>query len=156
MSAYFKDRFDPFYKTWMRHKHSNNREAMDELVSRFIQNENISSYTSNNITNTSKFLDSMVTVLHSHRHKKNERYIKSRDFSKIRQVLYSFSTNAKRAFLTDNTYALIFVHFYEKQGEKFITEKAQYKPKQFEEELRVEFDAMYKLALQTLMKDEEL
>lgn len=92
----------------------------------------------------------MVTVLHSHRHKKNESYIKKRDFTKIRQVLYSFSTSAKKTFLTDPSYALIFAHFFSKQGEGFIEEKSQLKPQQFRAELQLEFDCLFELASKTL------
>lgn len=150
MSAYYKDKFDPIYKTWMKYKQAYNRATMDELVEGFIKDEFLGSSRFSTLVSTPEFLDSMVTVLHSHRHKKSEAYIKSRDFTKIRQVLYSFSTSAKKAFLTNKAYALIFVHFYETQGEKFVKEKAQTKPKQFETELRVEFEAMYKLAVQSM------
>jgi len=74
---------------------------MDELVSKFIREE----FTENDLPGyfltSDVFLDAIVTVLHSHRHKKNETYIRARDFTKIRQVLYSFSTSAKKTFLSD-------------------------------------------------------
>lgn len=92
----------------------------------------------------------MITVLHSHRHKKNEKYIRTRDFTKIRQVLYSFSTAAKKTFLASPDYALVLNHFYNKEGELFLEKKSQLKPQRFRIELEVELNALYKGAFQTL------
>lgn len=92
----------------------------------------------------------MVTVLHSHRHKKNEPYIKSRDFTKIRQVLYSFSTAAKKTFLACPDYALVLNHFYKREGLLFLEKKSELKPARFRSELEVELNALNKGAFQTL------
>lgn len=123
---------------------------MEELVLSFIKKELYLSTNSKVDVESVKYVDSMITVLHSHRHKKNDVYIKSRDFSKIRKVLYSFSTTAKKIFLSDKYYAHIFANFYRMSGEKFILEKAKQKPTKYRNDLQIEFDNLYKLASKTL------
>ncbi|CAI2372766.1 unnamed protein product [Moneuplotes crassus] len=148
MSAYYKDKFNAFVK--------NNgftrslKTEMDAIVSNFIRDEFHNTETGNCDITTSEFLDCMITVLHSHRHKKNEKYIMTRDFTKIRQVLYSFSTAAKKTFLASPDYALVLNHFYNKEGELFLEKKSQLKPQRFRTELEVELNALNKGAFQTL------
>lgn len=150
MSAYYKDKFNAFRKEKLRTKTAGNAEDMDLLVSQFITEEFLNCASDATALNSSEFLDCIVTVLHSHRHKKNEAYIKSRNFTKIRQVLYSFSTAAKKSFLSDTHYAFVFAHFYKKAGERFMVEKSDRKPARFREELQLEFDSLHKLAAMTL------
>lgn len=150
MSAYYKGKFDPYVKNTGKFRSTDKSIGMDQLVSNFITEEFGKSTDYCDTIGSNSFLDSVVTVLHSHRHKKNEDFIRSRDFSKIRKVLYSFSTAAKKTFLSNKTYALIFAHFYEKAGKKFVERKAASKPQQFKEELLVEFDSLYHLAKKTL------
>lgn len=150
MSAYYKDKFNAFRKERSKLKTAGNLEDMDQLVSQFIADEFVNCASVATALNSQKFLDCIVTVLHSHRHKKNEPYIRSRDFTKIRQVLYSFSTAAKKSFLSDTNYAFVFAHFYQRAGEGFIVEKSDRKPAKFREELQLEFDSLHKLAAMTL------
>ena len=123
---------------------------MDNIVKRFINQE------FKNVTpgcwdlTTPAFLDWMITILHSHRHKKNENYISTRDFTKIRQVLYSFSTAAKKTFLSCPEYAFILSYFYNQQGEEFIISKSEFKPLRFKAELEIELKALNKGAWLTL------
>ncbi|CAI2372332.1 unnamed protein product [Moneuplotes crassus] len=148
MSAYYKERFNSFVKNSGLTKSL--KLEMDKIVSRFIEHEFASVHTGNcNISNT-EFLDCMITVLHSHRHKKNEDYIRRRDFTKIRQVLYSFSTAAKKTFLSCPNYALVLNNFFNRQGEDFLVKKSKLKPARFRQELELELKTLNKGAVQTL------
>lgn len=148
MSAYYKERFNSFVKSSGYSKLL--KSEMDNIVSKYIEEEFALVTSGNCNVNSSEFLDAMVTVLHSHRHKKNERYIRSRDFTKIRQVLYSFSTAAKKTFVSNPEYALILSHFYNMQGGEFLQKKSELKPNKFRVELEVELTALYKAVSQTL------
>ena len=148
MSAYYKDRFNAFVKNNGYSKQLKNE--MDKIVSLFIKEEFINSKLGTWKLNTSEFLDCMITVLHSHRHKKNESYIKTRDFTKIRQVLYSFSTAAKKTFLASSDYAFILSHFYDREGQEFLNKKSENKPVKFKNDLELELNTLLKGATQTL------
>lgn len=152
MSAYYKDRFNAFRKQ-SKNILSGKSEDMVDLVSRFIKHEFSKNTCYKSSISKPEFLDSMITVLHSHRHKKNESYIKGRDFKKIRQVLYSFSTSAKKIFLSDKNYALVFEHFHNIQGNEFVNVKSNSKPAKFRSELELEFGSLLKLATKTLSSD---
>lgn len=123
---------------------------MEQLVKKFLDAEICAKSFDADILKSPEIVDWMITVLHSHRHKKKDSYIKSRDFSKIRKVLYSFSTSAKKEFLSDRYYAQVFAYFYAKNGDKFVNDKSKYKPAQYRNDLQVEFDNLYRLATQTL------
>lgn len=148
MSAYYKDRFNAFVKNSGFTKSL--KLEMDKIVSKFIEEEFYQIDTGNCDISRPEFLDWMITVLHSHRHKKNESYIRRRDFTKIRQVLYSFSTAAKKTFLACPDYAMVLYHFYNRQGDDFLVKKSELKPAKFRNELEVELNALYKGATQTL------
>lgn len=95
----------------------------------------------------------MTAVLHSHRHNKGKEYIQDVDFSKVRQVLYSFSTSAKKLFLADKNYALIFANFYETEGKSFINCRSNKKTSDFKAGLQAEFNDLYNIAKKTLSDD---
>lgn len=152
MSAFYKEKFSDFCKSKGSKSLSLKRASMEELVHSFIWNEFSDSNANMGIIDTPEFLDSMITVLHSHRHKKNEDYIKKRDFTKIRQVLYSFSTAAKKTFLSNINYSLIFTHFYDFEGSEFLGLKSINKPAKFNTELKYELDMLFDAASKTVSK----
>lgn len=98
----------------------------------------------------SEMLDVTVTVLHSNKFKKPDDYIQRRDFTLIRNVLYSYSTTAKNKILANKYYARLFHHFYQVDGAKFVASKSKNKPKLFEEDLQTEFDELNRIACQTI------
>lgn len=152
MSAFYKEKFSNFCKSKGTKSLLVKQASMEELVDSFIKSEFLNSNAQMNIIDTPEFLDSMITVLHSHRHKKNEDYIKTRDFTKIRQVLYSFSTAAKKTFLANKNYSLIFTHFYDCEGNEFLDLKSINKPLKFKTELKYELDTLYEAASKTVSK----
>ena len=68
----------------------------------------------------------------------------------IRNLLYCYSSNAKRSFLANKNYAYIFNHFYNKAGEMVVILKSKDKPELFKAELKTEMDDINKLSLKTL------
>ena len=149
MSAFYKERFNSFLKSENSQKLSVKR-SMERLVHDFIHSEFGNSQNRPDLLDRPEFLDAVITVLHSHRHKKKDDYIVKRDFSIIRQVLYSFSTAAKRTFLSNENYALIFSHFHAMKQQSFLEEKSRPKPEKFREELTVELTNLYEAARKTL------
>ena len=150
MSAFYKGKFEGIYKSWMKSRYSHNAPSMKTQVLKFIKEQFISSNCVPQIVKSNQFYEWVSAVLHSHRHKKSEEYIKNWDFSKIRNVLYSFSSSAKRSFLTDKNYAAIFVHFYDMEGKKFISSRSQRKSTEYKMELQSELGSLYSLAIETI------
>ena len=152
MSAYYKEKLSSFCKLKNIKSQSAMQVHMEKLVAMFIRQEFMNSNAPFSILNTPEFLDSMITVLHSHRHKKNDVYIQKRDFTKIRKVLYSFSTAAKKTFLSNKNYSLIFTNFYHREGDAFLQKKSNIKPNKFKTELRHELDTLYQAASKTVAR----
>ena len=149
MSNYFKDKFEPTLKQWEKDSANPDRLPMDQVILNFITSE---FETMDALVNTSEFLDSMVTILHSQNYKKDESFIRSRDFKRIRALLYCYSSNAKKNFVADKNYALIFQHFFKNAREEFLSIKAKDKYPEFKDELRQELEDIYILSLNTLRK----
>ena len=154
MSAFYKGKFEHIYKAWTKSKNSYKKLTMKTLVLNFIKEQFKSPFCESELLTNNNFYDCVTAVLHSHRHKKNDDFIKNCDFSKIRKVLYSFSTSAKHAFLTDNWYALIFANFYDVESKNFIRARSRNKSTEFKQELQAELDSLYSLAKETLVSSE--
>lgn len=152
MSNYYKDKFEPLLKEWEKNSDLK-RPTMDELVTKFIKVEFDFGDDFFRSTTYPEFLDCMITVLHSQNHRKNDDYIKRRNFAKVRNLLYCYSSNAKKSFISDKPYALIFNNFYSKAGEALVTAKSTGKYSEFKEELRNELEDINKLALQTIAEE---
>ena len=59
----------------------------------------------------------------SHRYKKNDDFLKHIDFSKIRSVLYHYTTEARNEFMKDPQFCFLIHHFYIKDHKNFIQAK---------------------------------
>ena len=92
----------------------------------------------------------IVAILHSHRYKKEEEFTKEIDFSVIRDVLYSYTLDARERFVKDPAYALIFHHFFIKGGYKFLLSKVQSKSKIYVSELEKELVSLHKEAVNSI------
>ena len=111
MSAFYKDKFEIIYKSWTKSKTLSRKHSMNSLIENYINDHFTSTIWSSKIIKSEQFIEALTAILHSHRHKKGKEYIQGCDFSKVRKVLYSFSTSAKKIFLADKNYALIFANF---------------------------------------------
>ena len=76
MSNYYKNNFEPILKEWEEFEPIEERVSMDDLVTKFIQNQFELGDAFVSSPNFKHFLDWMVTILHSHNHRKNVEYIK--------------------------------------------------------------------------------
>lgn len=109
---------------WQRKKSKNAKKpAMRELVHAFCLEELPESLSSN-----PDVVNSMVAILHSHRHKKGESFAHDIDFSVVRAVLYSYSTEARERFTSNHIYAALFNHFTERGVREFIESKVHNNP----------------------------
>lgn len=152
MSNYYKEKFDHRLKSWEKNTNNPARESMDDLVKDFIKSEFSITSEFSSSHQFQGFLDWMMTVLHSQNHRKNDEYIKERDFKKIRNLLYWYSSHAKHAFISDKNYALIFNNFYNKGAEALIDEKTKEKYPGFDVELRSALDSINKEALKSMQE----
>lgn len=146
MSNYYKDKFEPILKQWEKDIDQKTTISMDELVTQFVRSEFEFDEEFYDSLQFWEFLDCMITVLHSQNHKKNESYIKKRDFKKIRNLLYWYSSNARKAFIENKWYAIIFTNFYIKGKEDLVASKSENKYPEFYKELSDEMDEISRLA----------
>ena len=148
MSAYYKEQYEEFIKSTKMPLHL--RNDLNQAATSFIKHEfNLDKMGNWDITG-SEFLSCVITILHSHKHKKNEEAIRSRDFTKIRNILYSFSIPAKEAFLSTSEYAWLFTHFHNSAGKSFLEEISLNKPKNFKKDLEIEFRILDQEAKDTI------
>ena len=80
---------------------------------------------------------------------KTDDYIRRRDFKRIRALLYCYSSNAKKNFLSNKNYAIIFQHFFNNARKEFLSLKAKDKYPEFKSELEQELEDIYFLSLKT-------
>lgn len=71
------------------------------------------------------FRAAVIAVLHSHRYKKKEEFTQDIDFSVIRDVLYSYTLDARERLICDPSYALIYHHFFVNGAYKFMNAQVQ-------------------------------
>lgn len=147
MSNYYKNKFEPLLKQWEKDISNPERLTMDQLITDFIRKEFWDCQYS---VTSEEFLDMMVTILHSQNYKKNDDYIKRRDFKKIRSLLYCYSSSAKKNFISDRCYAVIFQNFLKKSRDEFLCSKAKTNSPEFRDELNQELEDIYYLSLATL------
>ena len=146
MSNYYKDKFEPILKQWEKDIDQKSSVPIDELVIQFIKAEFDFEEEFYSSSQCAEFLDCMITILHSQNHKKSDGYIKKRDFKKIRNLLYWYSSHAKRAFIENKCYAIIFTNFYLKGRHELVESKAEGKYPEFRKELTDELDEISRLA----------
>lgn len=76
MSNYYKSLFEPHLKNWENEERIDQKTSMDELVINFIYKEFDISEDFSKSDSFQSFLDWMITILHSHNHRKSDDYIK--------------------------------------------------------------------------------
>mmetsp|Transcript_24684 Transcript_24684/g.28368 ORF Transcript_24684/g.28368 Transcript_24684/m.28368 type:complete len:122 (+) Transcript_24684:361-726(+) len=88
------------------------------------------------------FRTTLYTILFSHRYKKNDDFLEGINFSLIRGVLYSYTTEARVELLSNPYFALAVAHFMKKGTEEFVRAKIRDKPKLYSDELQSELQAL--------------
>jgi len=150
MSNYYKNKFETVLKSWEKDTDTNDKGTMESLVIQFIKSEFEFNDDFYNSPKFAQFLDCMFTILHSQNYKKTDAYITKRDFKIIRNLLYCYSSHAKRAFIENKDYAMIYSNFYIKGSEILIQQKTSNKYVGFSDELREELWDTYGAAWQTV------
>mmetsp|Transcript_857 Transcript_857/g.733 ORF Transcript_857/g.733 Transcript_857/m.733 type:complete len:125 (-) Transcript_857:7-381(-) len=98
----------------------------------------------------SSLREAVIAVLHSHRYKKKEEFTQEIDFSVIRDVLYSYTLEARERFMASPAYALMLHHFFVNGAYKFLSSKVHCKSKLIASELEKELVSLHTDAVTTL------
>lgn len=93
------------------------------------------------------FMESVNTIVHSHRFKRKDPFTESLDFNVIRDLLYSYSIEARDRLLNDEHFGFLFTNFVIKEGERMLESKQREGySEQYIEALREEMDSLNKQA----------
>jgi hypothetical protein len=136
-SDYFKKKFKPFSDLWQGGKRNKLKKVeMKPLIERFIREElKING-------SVSHLIEPMIIVLHSHRYNKEEEFTVNIDFSIIRNLIQSYSQEAREQFMADNAMALFFDHFCLKGKSSFLS-KSQGKSSSYVLEIQKEIGCLH-------------
>lgn len=120
MRRYYKEKFEqsnivPNYKKMVRHL---SYEEMDEAISRFIKTEFKYLNDYGEYVEFIQLKESLKTLILCDRYNKQEPIIQGLNFDVVRNVLNRFNTRHLIEFFSDKSYALLYVHYFEQQGEK--------------------------------------
>lgn len=143
MSKYYKVKFAKISKYWQKKKGKKQKvEPMKNLVQKFIAQEfgNVK-YGDYKILEK-ELLEPIMVVLHSHRYKKQEEFTENIDFSIVRDLLYSYSTEAYLKFISNPLYAFLMHHFCENDRVSFLNSPEIKEQEGFKEKLEVELDTI--------------
>lgn len=99
-----------------------------------------------------RFRTTLFTVMFSHRYKKNDEFLKGIDFTRIRSVLYHYTTESRIEFLKDPQFWFLVHHFFMVDRTKFLDMKLKEKSKLNLDELKLELAILDEEALRTLEK----
>lgn len=99
-----------------------------------------------------EFRHTLLTILFSHRYKKNDEFIDGIDFTHIRNVLYHYTTESRKEIMKDAKLCLLIHHFYVKDGRNFLQAKIQEKSKLNHGHLKLELDVLDQEAILMLEK----
>ena len=151
LSSYFKNTFSKFNRAWQEKKRNKKKtKDMNELISTYVKQELGALIEGLSEEFINELRDALIAILHSHRYKKEEEFTKNVDFSIIRDVLYSYTLDARDRFIKDPAYALIFHHFFVNGGYKFLNSKVQSKSTIYVFELEKELVSLHKEAVITI------
>jgi len=151
LSSYFKNTFSKFNRAWQEKKRNKKKtKDMNELINIYIQQELGKETEDLSQESIQGLKDALIAILHSHRYKKEEEFTKDIDFSVIRDVLYSYTLDARDRFIKDPAYALLFHHFFVNGAYKFLNSTAQCKSRLYVFELEKELVSLHKEAIISL------
>lgn len=151
LSSHYKNTFSRFNRAWQEKKRNKKKNKdMNEFIDTYIRQEFGDLLKDMHDEFYVSFREAMIAILHSHRYKKEEEFTKDIDFSVIRDVLYSYTLDARDRFINHPAYALIYHHFFVDGGYKFLNGQVQCKSKLHVFELEKELVALHKDAITTL------
>ena len=121
-STYYKNKFKKFNKIWQGEKRNKKKKTdMHELVKKFWIEEFGSVVNDLKGQQLDNLIKSMIIILHSHRYNKGESFTQGLDFSIIRNLIYSYSQEARARFMEDEIMAFIFQNFCHKGVSQFVS-----------------------------------
>ena len=88
------------------------------------------------------FRNILYAILFSHRFQKKDDFLEGVDFTLIRGVLYSYSTESRVELMSNPFFSLAVSNFLKNGKEEFIQSKIKNKPKLYSDELLSEFEAL--------------
>ena len=151
LSAYYKQSFSKFNRAWQQKRRNKKKtKDMNVFIDTYIQEEFAENLPEMHPEFYSAFRDAVIAILHSHRYKKEEEFTKGIDFSIIRDVLYSYTLEAKDRLINMPAYALIMHNFFVRGAYKYLESQVQHKSKLYAVELEKELVSLHKDAINTL------
>jgi hypothetical protein len=128
LSAFYKGTFSKFNRAWQaKRRNKKKTRDMNELIDTYMRQEFKELLNELGEDFLVSLRNALIAVLHSHRYKKQEEFTDEIDFSVIRDVLYSYTLDARDRFINDPAYALIFHHFFARGGTEFTNSRVQNK-----------------------------
>ena len=101
-SEYFKNKFADANYSWQRKRGNKKKKTpMMVLIRDFAEQEFGSLVSGLTEAQWIRFRTTLFTVMFSHRYKKNDEFLKGIDFTRIRSVLYHYTTESRIEFLKD-------------------------------------------------------
>jgi hypothetical protein len=153
-SEYFKNKFAASNYSWQRKRGNKKKKTpMMALVQQFAEQEFGSLITNLSNEKWIEFRHKLLTVLFSHRYKKNDDFVEGIDFTNIRNVLYHYTTESRKEVLKDAHFCFLIHHFYMNDQTNFLQAKIQEKSKLNHGHLRLELDILDQEAILMLQRN---
>mmetsp|Transcript_24592 Transcript_24592/g.27258 ORF Transcript_24592/g.27258 Transcript_24592/m.27258 type:complete len:130 (-) Transcript_24592:34-423(-) len=89
-----------------------------------------------------QFRNTLYSVFFSHRYKKADDFLDGVDFSHIRGVLYSYTTELRVELMSNPFFSMMMLNFLEKGKAPFLREKLEGRPWLYSEEVKAELDSL--------------
>lgn len=129
LSEFYKKKFSKINISWQRKRVNKKKKTpMHDLIKQFAKNEFGKMIDNLNEEQWRDFRNTLYSVLFSHRYKKTDDFLDGVDFSIIRGVLYSYTTELRVELMTNPFFSIMMLKFLEKGKSSFLKEKLKGKP----------------------------
>ena len=115
---------------------------MDDLIKEFALNEFANVTSKLTEEEWKDFKNTLYSVLFSHRYKKTDDFLEGVDFSVIRGVLYSYTTELRVELMSNPFFSIMMLNFLKNGKASFLKEKIEGRSKLYCEEIKAEFDSL--------------
>ncbi len=115
---------------------------MHDLIKQFATNEFGKMVDGLSEAQWKEFRDTLYSVLFSHRYKKTDEFLEGVNFSTIRGVLYSYTTELRVELMSNPFFSIMMLKFLEKGRSSFLEEKLKGKPVLYSEEVKSELESL--------------
>ena len=95
--------------------------------------------------------EAVITVLMSHRYKKDDEFLRGFDFSIVRDCMYSYTVEARERFMAVPIFAFLFHHFCTNGVKGFLESNCGRKGGSYARELEYELESLHKEAFHTMV-----